>query len=103
MPARRIRATWAGLAALAVSLGGCTLVDGDSPSSSTSGPTSDSTADTGTTNGSPDPGQSGSTSGMSVETFDVPAKGRDWVVLVEDPKDTSRAAGDLKKQGLSLT
>lgn len=97
MPARRTRATWGAVAALAISLGGCSLVGGDSPSSATSG------SGSGSGSASPSPEQSGSTPGMSVETFDVPEKGRDWVVLVEDPADTSRVADELEAEGLSLT
>lgn len=94
MPARRTRATWGAVAALAIALGGCSLTGGDSPSSS-SGSASPSRT--------PSPGQSGATPGMSVETFDVPEEGRDWVVLVEDPKETSRVADELEQEGLDLT
>lgn len=95
MPARRTGSTWAPVAALAIALAGCsTIGGGDSPSSSSRG--------SGDPSASPSPDQSGSTSGMSVETFDAPAEGRDWVVLVEDPKETSRVADELKKEGLDL-
>ena len=95
MPARRTSRTWWAAAALAIALGGCSLTGGDSPSSSSSG--------SGSGSSTPSPGQSGSTPGMSVETFDPPEKGRDWVVLVEDPKDTDRVADELKGEGLDLT
>lgn len=102
MPARRTGSTWAAVAALAIALAGCsTIGGGDSPSSSGSGSASSSSS--GDPSGSPSPDQSGSTSGMSVETFDAPAEGRDWVVLVEDPEETSRVADDLKDEGLDLT
>ena len=42
MPARRTRATWGAVAALAISLGGCSLTGGDSPSSGA--PTTSGTA-----------------------------------------------------------
>ena len=96
MPARRTGSTWAAVAALAIALAGCsTTGGGDSPSSSGSA--------SGDPSASPSPDQSGSTSGMSVETFDAPAEGRDWVVLVEDPEETSRVADELKDEGLDLT
>lgn len=99
MRGRRTGTTWGGVAALAIVLGGCSIPGGDSPSSSTSG----STSDTGSPSDSSSPDQSGSTPGPSVETLEAPTEGRDWVVLVEDPKDTPRVAGELKQQGLSLT
>lgn len=102
MPARRTGSTWAAVAALAIALAGCsTTGGGDSPSSS--GSDSATSSASGDSSGSPSPDQSGSTSGKSVETFDAPAEGRDWVVLVEDPEETTRVADDLKDEGLDLT
>ena len=100
MPARGTRATWGAVAALAISLGGCSLTGGNSPSSpgSESETTSSSSDDS-----SPSPSQSGAASGTSVETFDPPEEGRDWVVLVEDPADTSDIADELEEEGLDLT
>lgn len=103
MPAgRRTRATWGAVAALAISLGGCSITGGDSPSSPTSESETGSSG-SGDSSGSPSTGQSGSASGSSVETFDAPQEGRDWVVLVEDPKDTGDVAKQLKEEDLDLT
>lgn len=102
MPARRTGSTCAAMAALAMALGGCSLTDdGDSPSSSTTGSGSSSDAGSGSSSTSGSGG--GSAAASSVETFEPPKKGRDWVVLVEKPKETSRVADELKKKDLDLT
>lgn len=104
MPARRTRATWGAVAALAISLGGCSLTGGDSPSSgSSSGSKSSSSGSGDSSTGSDGSASTGGASGSSVETFDPPEEGRDWVVLVEEPKDTADVAAALKKEDLDLT
>lgn len=89
MRARRTGRAWALVAALALSVAGCSPPGGDPPSPS--GSTS----------------SSASTSEMPeadlVETFTQPAKGRDWVVLVQDPQETERVAEDLEQAGHPLT
>ena len=75
------------LTALALTVSGCTLVGGDDPpetSGSTSAPVSTPRETT-------------------VETFDPPREGRDWVVVVEDPADTQDVADALEADGLDLT
>ena len=86
MQGRATPATWGALAAVAIGLSGCTGAANAPPSStsSTAAPTT-----------------SPRTSG--VQSFEVPAGGRDWAVLVEDPKDTARVATDLEDAGLALT
>lgn len=74
------------LAALTLTMSGCSLIEGDSPTSTSTSPAPSSA-----------PGAS------SVKTFDIDAKGRDWVVVVEDPTQTDRVASDLDKAGLPLT
>lgn len=87
MRGRRTGAAWGLVAALTVSIGGCSFLGGDPPSPSSA--TSSQTA--------------GEASGTLVETFAQPAEGRDWVVLVEDPQDSDRVADDLEEAGLDLT
>ncbi|WP_338749899.1 S8 family peptidase [Janibacter alittae] len=88
MRGRRTRTAGALVAALAVSLAGCSLLGEDPPSPSG---TTTSTA------------SSGSPERDLVETRAQPAEGRDWVVLVEDPTDTDRVADELEGSGLALT
>ncbi|QNF94507.1 S8 family serine peptidase [Janibacter sp. YB324] len=87
----RGRRTWGALVALTLTVGGCSLIEGDDDA--TSSPTSSSA----TSRPSSTPAQS------SFELFDPPREGRDWVVLVEDPGDTDRVADELEAEGLSLT
>lgn len=110
MPARRTRATWGAVAALAISLTGCSLTGGDSPSSSSSSGSGSgsgsSSSGSGSSSGSSSPstsdgGDSAATS--TVKTFEPPKEGRDWVVLVEKPQETARVAKELKAKQLDLT
>lgn len=88
----RGRATGAALGlVLAVVLAGCSLPGGDPPSSSESASSGSSST------------SSSAAEAELVETFEQPAKGRDWVVLVEDPQETDRVADDLEQAGLALT
>ena len=83
---RARRTGWLVAAALAVTAGGCSLAGGDSPSSGSS-PASSTTA----------------AKGELVTTHEQPPEGRDWVVLVEDPAQTDRVAGELEDADLPLT
>lgn len=83
MQARR---SWGALLALTMTVGGCSLVDGDQPRGTSSSPAPSSA-----------PGDT------SVELFDPPTDGRDWVVVVEDPADTQQVADALEADGLALT
>lgn len=75
----RGRRTWGALVALTLTVGGCSLIEGDDDA--TSSPTSSSA----TSRPSSTPARS------SFELFDPPREGRDWVVLVEDPGEPTRS------------
>lgn len=83
----------AAAAAAALVLGGCSaLGGGDDGDGGGSAP------------GTPPPaGPSSRPAETSVETFERPAEGRDWVVLVDEPGDTERVAGELEAKGLAPT
>lgn len=80
------RRTWGALVALTMTVGGCSLVGGDSSTST-----------------STDPAQSSTAAVTSVQTFTPPQEGRDWVVVAKDPADTQGIADALKGDGLALT
>lgn len=88
-PAHRLTAV-AGAAALV--LGGCSALGGDDDGDGGSGTASAPTA-----------GPSSQPRETGVETFERPAEGRDWVVLVDEPGDTARVADELETQGLAPT
>ena len=75
------------LTALALTVSGCTLVGGDDPPETSGGTSAPVSTPRETT----------------VETFDPPREGRDWVVVVEDPADTRDVADALEADGLDLT
>lgn len=85
MHGRRTAARWAALVALAIGVAGCSGTSGDP-------------AESGSTGGDPTDART-----SRIETFDAPAQGRDWVVLVADPSETARVATDLTDAGLTLT
>ena len=86
----RGRRTWGALVALTLVASGCSLLEGDDgASTSTSSTTTQAPTST--------PARS------SIETFDPPRTGRDWVVLVDDPAETQRVADELEADGLPLT
>ncbi|MFJ6132255.1 S8 family peptidase [Janibacter terrae] len=88
MQRRRWTAMAAGAATLALAASGCSLLEGSSddgdPTSSSSTPSS-------------------TRAQSSFELFDPPAQGRDWVVLVDEPGDTTQVADALEADGFDLT
>lgn len=87
MQARR---TWGALVALTMTVGGCSLVGGDSSTATSS-------------SASADPAPSSAPTDTAVQTFAPPREGRDWVVVAEDPAATQDIADALKGDGLALT
>ena len=82
VPGHRTLLAGGAAAVLAICLGACSLPGGDPPSRTTS---------------------TGTGSDLSVTTMNPPREGRDWIVLVEDPTDTTRVAEDLEAADLELT
>ncbi|KRE36214.1 hypothetical protein ASG73_15880 [Janibacter sp. Soil728] len=71
-----------------MTVGGCSVLGGDSPTSTTASTT---------------PAPSSTPAETAVQTFTPPKEGRDWVVVAKDPADTQGIATALKSDGLALT